>query len=209
MTRPATKIRRRAHRATFAASAAAFVLLAGSTTPATANDSLSTPITTAMADVTWPVRVQVEIVPSAESVTPDTATPDARDEEQEFDESGEPLPRRTVVVPDGHRLDFQSSVRSESGRLDFDLRVVPRIHPQGAVELEWDLLVSEAKFRPMGVGGYVAHRLQLAGEPELGPSMLSIARSDIVSTTGETFVEQVEIDGQTFEIRILAQSLRG
>ncbi|MEM6989715.1 MAG: hypothetical protein AAF721_04440 [Myxococcota bacterium] len=183
---------------------AGFVLLAGSATPATATDSLSTPITSEIADVTWPVRVQVEIVPTADAAPAEVARTEVTPAEEDS-----VLPKRTIVVPDGHRLEFNSSVRSDAGRLDFELRVVPRIHPQGAVELEWDLLVSEAKFRPMGVGGYVVHRLQLAGEPELGPSTLSIARSDIVSTTGDTFVEEVEVDGQSYEIRILAESLRG
>lgn len=174
--------------------AVAATLLVGSTAPA--SDSLATPITTEMADVTWPVKVEVEI-----------ANLDAQpDQGSETDAA---LSKREVVVPDGHRLSFESSVRSNEGRLDFDLRVVPRIHPRGAVELEWDLLVSEAKYRPMGVGRYAIHRLQLAGEPELGPATLSIARSDIVSTTDEPFVEEVEIDGQVFEIRISAQSMRG
>ncbi len=206
MLLPSTRNPRTANRATLAATLAGFVLLAGSATPATATDSLSTPITTEMADVTWPVRVQVEIVPTADQTPAQAPALDAAGDETGDDT---PLPRRTIVVPDGHRLEFNSSVKSDAGRLDFELRVVPRIHPRGAVELEWDLLVSEAKFRPMGVGGYVVHRLQLAGEPELGPSTLSIARSDIVSTTGDTFVEEVEVDGQSFEIRILAESLRG
>ncbi|MBL4683306.1 MAG: hypothetical protein JKY37_01860 [Nannocystaceae bacterium] len=209
MLSPSTKNSRSATRASLAAALAGFFVLAGPTTPATASDSLSTPITTEMADVTWPVRVQVEIVPIAEG-TPAQAQPlDAPGDEASGSSEEAPLPKRSVVVPDGHRLEFNSSVRSDAGRLDFELRVVPRIHPHGTVELEWDLIVSEAKFRPMGVGGYVAHRLQLAGEPELGPSTLSIARSDIVSTTGDVFVEEVEVNGQSFEIRILAESLRG
>lgn len=197
----------RLRHATTLATLAAFVGLAGSATPATATDSLSTPITAEMADVTWPVRVQVEIVPAADR---DAALTPAREfGEDDAAPSDDPLPKKTVVVPDGHRLEFNNSVRSDAGRLDFELRVVPRIHPRGAVELEWDLLVSEAKFRPMGLDQYLVHRLQLAGDPELGPPTLSIARSDIVSTTGDAFVEEVEVGGQSFEIRILAVSLRG
>lgn len=178
--------------ATFACLAVLVGFVAPSS-PASATDSLAVPISTEMATATWPIRVAVEIV-----------------QIESDDDGAEPaMPKRTIVVPDGHRLDFASSVRSTRGRLDFDLAVVPRMHPRGAIELEWDLLVSEAKFRPMDVGGYVVHRLQLAGDPELGPSTLSIARSDIVSTTGETFIEEVEIEGQAFEIRILAESLRG
>lgn len=177
--------------------------------PATATDSLSIPISQAMAEASFPVRVQIEIV-ALDVATDEGQAVEAVDvpvQTEELDET--PLPKRTVVVPDGHRLSFNTSVRRPQGRVDFDLQVVPRAHPQGAIELEWDLLVSEAKFRPMGVGGYVMHRLQLAGEPELGPAALSIARSDIVSTTGETFVEEVEIGDESYEIRILAESMRG
>ena len=180
--------------------------------PATATDSLSIPISQAMAEASFPVRVQIEIV-ALDVETDDgqaveaVQAVDVPAETDELDET--PLPKRTIVVPDGHRLSFNTSVRRPHGRVDFDLQVVPRAHPQGAIELEWDLLVSEAKFRPMGVGGYVMHRLQLAGEPELGPAALSIARSDIVSTTGETFVEEVEIGDESYEIRILAESMRG
>ena len=181
------------------------MLLAGSATPVEAADSLATPISAEMATAEWPVEVRVEIA-SVSGKTP-AQTPALDAESEESPEA--PLPERTIVVPDGQRLDFNSSVRSDHGRLDFELRVVPRVHPHGAVELEWDLLVSEAKFRPMGVGGYVAHRLELTGNPELGPSLLSIARSDIVSTTGETFLEEVSVGGQKFEIRILAQTMRG
>ena len=191
-----------------AVSALAASMLA-SPAPATATDSLSIPISQAMAEASFPVRVQIEIV-ALDGDTDDGQAVEAVDvpaEAEELDET--PLPKRTIVVPDGHQLSFNTSVRRPHGRVDFDLQVVPRAHPQGAIELEWDLLVSEAKFRPMGVGGYVMHRLQLAGEPELGPAALSIARSDIVSTTGETFVEEVEIGDESYEIRILAESMRG
>lgn len=191
-----------------AVSALAASMLA-SPAPATATDSLSIPISQAMAEASFPVRVQIEIV-ALDVATDDGQAVEAVDipvQTEELDET--PLPKRTIVVPDGHQLSFNTSVRRPHGRVDFDLQVVPRAHPQGAIELEWDLLVSEAKFRPMGVGGYVMHRLQLVGEPELGPAALSIARSDIVSTTGETFVEEVEIGGESYEIRILAESMRG
>ena len=191
-----------------AVSALAASMLA-SPAPATATDSLSIPISQAMAEASFPVRVQIEIV-ALDGDTDDGQAVEAVDvpaEAEALDET--PLPKRTIVVPDGHQLSFNTSVRRPHGRVDFDLQVVPRAHPQGAIELEWDLLVSEAKFRPMGVGGYVMHRLQLAGEPELGPAALSIARSDIVSTTGETFVEEVEIGDESYEIRILAESMRG
>ena len=205
----------------FAGSALAASVCLGvvaSPSPATATDSLAVPISQAMAEASFPVRVQIEIVPTdaaddsagpTEAATNEIETDHDTDGDTDGDNDGTPLPKRTIVVPDGHRLSFNTSVRRPHGRVDFDLQVVPRAHPQGAIELEWDLLVSEAKFRPMDVGGYVMHRLQLAGEPELGPAALSIARSDIVSTTGETFVEEVEIGDESYEIRILAESLRG
>lgn len=174
-----------------------FVALAIASAPSaavSAADSLSTPITAEMAQASWPVQLDVEI--TAVAVDSDEQPP-------------APLPRRTVVVPEGHRLSLEASIPYDAGRFDFDLAVVARLHPRGAVELEWDLLVSEAHYRPMSVGRYAAHRLQLAPDPELGPPSLSVARSDIVSTTGEPFVETVEIDGHLFEIRIVAAGLRG
>ena len=160
-----------------------------------AADSLATPIATRQDETLWPIELELELValPSAES-----------DPAREA-----PLATRASVVPDGHRSNFTAAVRTPQGQRTFTLWVVPRHHPAGAVELEWDLEVSEATYRGLSVGEYVLHRLQLGPRPPLDEAQLKIARSDIVSTRGRPYSEVVEIGTQRYEIRIFAQSLRG
>jgi hypothetical protein len=43
----------------------------------------------------------------------------------------------------------------------------------------------------------------------LGEELLKIARSDIVETRGERFVQRFRIGADAYEIRIHARSLRG
>jgi hypothetical protein len=50
--------------------------------------------------------------------------------------------------------------------------------------------------------------LQLGATPQLGPQSLRVARADIVSTAGDPVVDVVAIDGEDYEIRLLARSLR-
>jgi hypothetical protein len=166
--------------------AAAFVLAPS----VGASDSLATPITTEMAGELWPLEVEVEIRDL--SLAPAAA-----------------LPHKSVVVPDGHRTSWASSVWTPAGQRFFELDVVARHHPRDSVELEWDVVVSRAPVLPMDVGEYVLHRLHLGPKPRLGPRQVEVARSDIVSTMGDRISETVEIGGKTYEIRILAHSLRG
>jgi hypothetical protein len=180
--------------------AAALLLGLGSlslpATAAHATDSLATPMTGRLAQELWPIEVSIAVVPANER------TRGQNDGQQP------PLPRRTVVVPDGHRLRFTSVVPGSHGKRRFEVAVVPRHHPD-AVELEWDLEVHEARFRPVGWAGYVRHRLNLGQKLEVGEERLKIARSDIVSTRGEPVRVPFEIDGELFEIQMLAVTTRG
>jgi hypothetical protein len=157
--------------------------------PVSAADSLATPIAGPQAEALWPIELALEIA-AVDGGTPASET-------------------RTAVVPDGHRSSFTSALRTPNGQRTFSLNVVPRHHPGGAVELEWDLEVAEATYRGLTVGTYLLHRLQLGPRPSLDEPRLKIARSDIVSTHGQAFTEVVEIGTQRYEIRIFAQSLRG
>jgi hypothetical protein len=177
--------------------AAGFVLGVVPVGSAWATDSLATPITGSLAEELWPIEVEIEILPLRLKKRPGMP-PEAI-----------PMPARTVVVADGHRVAFTSSVRTPHGQRTFDLSVVPRHHPEGAVELEWDLEVTESAYEQASVGEYLLHRLQLGPRPELDAPALKIARSDIVSTRGEPFTEILDIGGEAYEIRVFARSLRG
>lgn len=162
---------------------------------ARATDSLSTPITGEEVRELWPLEVGLQIVPVSE------------EEEEPIAEI--PVPTRSVVVPDGSAVHFTSVVETSSGTRQFDLEVTARHHPGDAVELEWDLSVLDSRYRPVSWSGYLLHRLRLGPDLELQDPRLKIARSDIVSTTGEPFAQIVDIDGETYEIRIFAQTTRG
>ena len=155
-----------------------------------ASDSLSIPITSEIGAEVWPLEVAIEIRDVSTSLS-------------------EPLPRKTIVIPDGHRTSWASAVWTPSGRRFFELDVVARHHPGDQVELEWDVVVSRSAVQPMDVGAYVLHRLQLGPKPRLGPREVEVARSDVVSTTDGSISEKLKIGDQTYEIRILAHSLRG
>jgi hypothetical protein len=164
-------------------------------TPAvSASDSLSIPITSELGAEVWPLEVEVQI----RDVSPALAS-----------DWSEPLPRTTIVIPDGHRTSWASAVWTPSGRRFFELDLVARHHPGDQVELEWDVVVSRSGVLPMDVGAYVLHRLQLGPKPRLGPREVEVARSDVVSTTDGSISEKLQIGDQTYEIRILAHSLRG
>jgi hypothetical protein len=146
-------------------------------------------------DVLWPIQVEVEIV----RITADHTG----------DHTKSVLPRHVATVPDGHDMRLSSVVETDKGRREFDLGVVAHHHPGDTVELEWSLEVHEARYRPVGISGYLLHRLQLADALELGDESLQIARADIVSVAGEPMHDVVEIDGERHEIRIFARSVRG
>lgn len=188
------RVTRPAWRSTFTAVAAGLLLLGAPLQVSRAADSLATPIAGRQAEALWPIELELEIS------TLGSAPPRARPA---------PLASRAAVVPDGHRSSFTSSIRTPQGQRTFTLSVVPRHHPAGAVELEWDLEVAEATYQELSVGEYLLHRLQLGPRPPLEQPHLKIARSDIVSTRGQAFTEVVEIGTQRYEIRIFARSSRG
>ncbi len=157
-----------------------------------ARESLATPITGRDLSQLWPISVEVEIVRLADADSTQRAM----------------LPRQRARVPDGQRFELASAVRTGRGRRHFAINVVARHHPD-AIELEWNLEVSEAKYRTIGVGQYLLHRMQLADVIELDEPGLRIARSDIVTTRGEMVRERVVIDDEVHEIRISARSARG
>ena len=167
-------------------------------TPATAADSLSTPIARDGREALWPVEISVEIIALPPPDVDSTETP-ARPQ---------PLPARTVVVPDGHRLRFASVVRTPRGRRTFDFAVVARRHPE-TVELEWDLLVEDALYRRSGIPRYLLHRLRLLGPPEVRPSVVRYLRADIVDTRESPYRDIIEVGDQRYEIRLFARALRG
>lgn len=157
-----------------------------------ARESLATPITGRDLSQLWPISVEVEIVRLGDADLPQRTM----------------LPRQRARVPDGHRFELASAVRTSRGRRHFSIDVVARHHPD-AVELEWNLEVRESNYRTIGVGQYLLHRMQLADVLELEEPGLRIARADIVTTRGETVRERVVIDGEVHEIRIIARSARG
>jgi hypothetical protein len=57
--------------------------------------------------------------------------------------------------------------------------------------------------------GYLRHRLRLGGRPRLGEERLKIARSDFVRLENDRARIPFEIDGESFEIRMLAATTRG
>jgi hypothetical protein len=177
----------------FTAIAAGLLALAAPYEIGQAADSLATPIAGRQAEALWPIELQLELVALPASSNAGAAS----------------IETRAAVVPDGHRSSFTTAVRTPQGQRTFTLWVVPRHHPAGAVELEWDLEVAEATYRGSTVGEYVLHRLQLGPRPPLDEAQLKIARSDIVSTRGRPYTQVVEIGTQRYEIRIFAQSLRG
>ena len=167
------------------------LVLLASSTRASAGESLATPMTGPRLDALWPIHLEVEIVRLGDDA-PRTV-----------------LPLHVADVPDGHDMKLTSVVRTATGRREFELDVIAHHHPDDAVELEWSLQVHEARYRPIGVSGYLLHRLQLADTLELDDDALKIARADIVSVVGEPMRNVVEIDGEPHEIRIFARSLRG
>jgi hypothetical protein len=190
-------------RRSLSTSAAVFlttVMFAASPADAVAGNSLATPITGRQVHELWPIEIEAEIVKVG-------ATP------QEIRSARlragiVPLRSDPVQVADGHHMQFSSVVRTPRGVRRFELRLVPRHHPD-AVELEYDLEVSDADYEEIHVGHYLLHRLRMGPQLRLGEELLKIARSDIVETRGERFVQRFRIGADAYEIRIHARSLRG
>lgn len=188
-------VRRRRQRFLAAACFAA-LSLAGAAGPAAAADSLAIPITAQMQQALFPVQVGVEIV----AVGPPLGGPPS---------TSHVMPANAVTVPDGNQVSFSRAVWTPRGRRAFAIDVVAHQHPGGTVEIEWDLLVEDAPYETVSVGEYLLHRLRFGPRPGVGPEQVRVSRADIVATQGEPHMETVEIDGQKYEIKIFALSVRG
>lgn len=190
-------VRRRQQSSARLAALLAAVCLGGAAGPVAAADSLATPITSELAQELWPVEVGVEIV----AVGPPLGGLEGA--------SATLLPTRSVTVPDGNRVSFSRGIWTPRGRRAFSVDVAAHQHPRGEIEIEWDLVVEDAPYQTVSVGDYLLHRLRFGPRPEVGPEQVRVSRADIVTTQGEPHVETVEIDGQKYEIRVFALSVRG
>lgn len=163
--------------------------------PASGANSLAVPITSELRQELWPVEIGVEIA--------------TVDDESSEAEPIEVMPLRTVTVPDGHPVSFSSAVWTPQGRLDFEVDVVAHQHPRAEMEVEWDLRVEGAPYETVSVGEYLLHRLRFGPRPDVGPKHVRASRADIVTVQGDPHVQVLEIDGQEYEVRIVALSVRG
>lgn len=175
----------------------ALALLVASLVPATARatpgDSLSVPLFGDRSEALWPLQVGLEVVAV---------------------DSGElVVPRRELVVSDGQHTIFSEVIATPRGSHGFELELVARHHAGDAIELEYDLHVRQARFQELTWTDYLLHRLALAPRPEVGPDALAAARADIIETREAVdepaHSQTVEVDGQRYEIRLYAASMRG
>ncbi|KIG16717.1 hypothetical protein DB30_04190 [Enhygromyxa salina] len=155
-------------------------------------NSLSVPMFGDRSEALWPLQIGLEIV----------------------SESGEVVvPRRELVVSDGQHTIFSEVVATPKGSHAFELELVARHHAGDAIELEYDLQVRQARFNGLTWTGYLLHRLSLAPRPALGQSALAAARADIVETREQpnqpAHRQTLTVDGDRYEIRLYAASLRG
>lgn len=162
------------------------------TAVATPGDSFTRPMFGDRSEALWPLQVGLEIV----------------------DETGEVVvPRRELVVADGQHTVFSEVIATPRGSHAFELELVARHHAGDAVELEYDLLVRQAQFQGLTWTDYLLHRLSLAPRPQLGPDALAAARADIVETRqrpdAPAHRQVIRVDGERYEIRLYAASLRG
>lgn len=163
--------------------------------PATANTpghSLSVPMFGDRSEALWPLQVGLEIVDADGLVV---------------------VPRRELVVADGQHTIFSEVISTPRGSHAFELELVARHHARDAIELEYDLLVRQARFASLSWGDYLMHRLSLAPRPRLGPGAIAAARADIVETRERehepAHTQVIAVDGARYEIRLYATSLRG
>lgn len=155
-------------------------------------NSLSVPMFGDRSEALWPLQIGLEIVA----------------------ESGESVvPRHDLVVSDGQHTIFSEVVATSKGTHAFELELVARHHAGDAIELEYDLLVRQARFSGLTWKDYLLHRLSLAPRPELGPNAVAAARADIVETRERpnepAHRQTLTVDGDRYEIRLYAASLRG
>jgi len=131
---------------------------AATTTP---GHSLSVPLFGDRSEALWPLAVGVEIVDAAGIVV---------------------VPRREVVIADGQHFTFSEVISTPRGSHAFELELVARHHARNAIELEYDLVVRQARFASLTWTDYLLHRLSLGPRPQLGPGAVAAARADIVET---------------------------
>lgn len=169
--------------------AATWLTPASATTP---GHSLSVPMFGDRSEALWPLQVGLEIVDAAGNVV---------------------VPRRELVVADGQHTIFSEVISTPRGSHAFELELVARHHARDAIELEYDLLVRQARFASLTWGDYLMHRLSLAPRPQLGPGAVAAARADIVETQERehepAHTQVIAVDGARYEIRLYATSLRG
>jgi hypothetical protein len=163
------------------------------TVVAAPGDSLSIPLFGDRSEALWPLQVGLEIVdPDSGAVV---------------------VPRRELVVSDGQHTIFSEVIRTPHGTSAFEIELVARHHAGDAIELEYDLRVRQSRFDDLTWSRYLLHRLALAPRPEVGPEALTAARADIVETRERAddpaHRQTVDVEGQRYEIRLYAASLRG
>lgn len=160
---------------------------------ATPGDSLSIPLFSDRSEALWPLQVGLEVVA--------------------VDTGEVVVPRRELVVSDGQHTIFSEVIATPHGTQGFELELVARHHAADAIELEYDLRVQQARFADLSWTDYFLNRLALAPRPEVGPTALAAARADIVEThehpDDPAHSQTVDVDGQRYEIRLYAASLRG
>lgn len=162
---------------------------AHATTP---GHSLSVPMFGDRSEALWPLELGLEIVTEEGVVV---------------------VPRREIIVADGQHITFSEVISTPRGSHAFDLEVVARHHARDAIELEYDLLVRQARFASLTWTDYLLHRLSLGPRPQLGPGAIAAARADIVETRERAdepaHSQVIAFDGARYEIRLYATTLRG
>lgn len=154
--------------------------------------SLSVPMFGDRSEALWPLQVGLEIVDAQGQVV---------------------VPLRELVVIDGQHTVFSEVISTPRGSHAFELELVARHHARDAIELEYDLLVRQARFASLTWGDYLMHRLSLAPRPQLGPGAIAASRADIVETRERehepAHTQVIAVDGARYEVRLYATSLRG
>ena len=156
-------------------------------------DSLSVALFGDQREALWPMQIGVEVVSAS---------------------GGEVVvPLRDVVVSDGQHTIFSEVIEAPRGKHTFELELVARHHFGDAIELEYDLDIRQARFESLTWGSYLLHRMALAPRPQVGDDALAAARADIVEIEDRpsepAHRQIVTVDGQRYEIRLYAETLRG
>lgn len=171
-----------------AAVVAGFLGTSLASTPVRATDSLATPMAGRTAPDLWPVSLAISIT--------------------SLGEGEEPGRTERVDIAEGQALRVEDVRDTPRGRAKFELQVVAWRHPD-AIELEWDLEVLEATYRPASLTDYLLHRLKLDRRLETGRMRPKIVRSDITTVRNAPVTQRVRVGGRDYEIRIFAESSRG